>query len=75
MDLKPGCDSLNDSKDFKRKMEITLQRSPNTIRGCKEKGGKKKNGRNMAEWFHSSIMSKFHSWVGAWQSHFLIFMP
>lgn len=74
MDLKPGHDSLNDSKDFKRKMEITLQRSLNTIRGCKEKG-EKKNGRNMAEWLHSSIMSKFHSWDGAWQSHFLIFMP
>lgn len=42
MDLKPGYDSLNDSKDFKRKMEITLQRGLNTIRGCKEKGGGKK---------------------------------
>lgn len=73
MDLKPGYDSLNDSKDFKRKMEITLQRSLNTIRGCKEKG--EGDGRNMAEWLHSSIMSKFHSWDGAWQSHFLIFMP
>lgn len=74
MDLKPGYDSLNDLKDFKRKMEITLRRSLNTIRGCKEKG-KKKNGRIMAEWLHSSIMSKFHSWEGAWQSHFLIFTP
>lgn len=41
MDLKPGYDSLNDLKDFKRKMEITLRRSLNTIRGCKEKGKKK----------------------------------
>lgn len=37
MDLKPDHDSLNDSEDFKHKMEITLQSSLNTIRGCEKK--------------------------------------
>lgn len=46
MDLKLGYDSLNDLKDFKRKMRIGLWRSRNTIRKggvAKKKRKKKKN--------------------------------
>lgn len=42
MDLKLGYDSLNDLKDFKRKMRIGLCRSWNTIR----KGGLQKKEKN-----------------------------
>lgn len=54
MDLKPGYDSLNDLKDFKRKMEITLRRSLNTIRGCKEKGKKNKKKKREELWLNGS---------------------